>query len=147
MFYSIWSSAFKMLIFITIASHWASIAYWPWPIVYYDLTLFWVSKIYIRFSFIWIWFWAVGSEKPHGHKWNPVVRDKDASKATFIVYGEGKNIDAGINRLEHLLEGDFDTKEFKDEIIKKLSKTQVCYQLRVLYKCWMALRTMYVRIS
>lgn len=65
----------------------------------------------------------------------PVIKDKDASKATFIVYGEGQNIDAGINRLENLLEGNFDTKQFKEEIIKKLSKTQVCYQLRVLYKC------------
>lgn len=68
------------------------------------------------------------SGKPHGHHWNPVLEDKqnDASTATIIIYGEGQDIDAGINRLENLLEGDFDTKEFKEEIIKKLSKTQVC---------------------
>lgn len=59
-----------------------------------------------------------------------MVEEKDASKATIIVYGEGHDIDTGINRLENSLEGDFDTKEFKDEIIKKLSKTQVCNRLR-----------------
>nr|XP_034317327.1 protein mono-ADP-ribosyltransferase PARP14 isoform X2 [Crassostrea gigas] len=66
-----------------------------------------------------------GGGKPHGLHWNPVVEEKDASKATIIVYGEGHDIDTGINRLENSLEGDFDTKEFKDEIIKKLSKTQM----------------------
>lgn len=59
-----------------------------------------------------------------------MVEDKDASKATIIVYGESQDIDTGINRLENLLEGDFDTKEFKDKIIPKLSKTQVCFRLR-----------------
>lgn len=59
-----------------------------------------------------------------------MVEDKDASKATIIVYGEGHDIDTGINRLENLLEGDFDTKEFKDEIIPRLSKTQVGFRLR-----------------
>lgn len=71
-----------------------------------------------------------------------MVEEKDASKATIIVYGEGHDIDTGINRLENSLEGDFDTKEFKDGIIKKLSKTQVCYRLRnilLVYKTYFSL--------
>lgn len=58
-----------------------------------------------------------------------MVEDKDASKATIIVYGESLDIDTGITRFESLLERDFDTKEFKHEIIKKLSKPQVCFRL------------------
>lgn len=61
-----------------------------------------------------------------------MVEEKDASKATIIVYGEGHAIDTGINKLENLLEGDFDTKEFKDEIIPRLSKNQVGFRLRYL---------------
>lgn len=61
-----------------------------------------------------------------------MLKDKqiDASTATIIVYGEGQDINAGINRLEHLLEGDYHIKEYKDDIITKLSKTQVCNELR-----------------
>lgn len=78
---------------------------------------------------------------PHGHQWNPVVKDKDASKATIIVYGENQDIDTGINRLENLLEGDFHIKEFKDEIIPSLSKTQVCFCLRNILQKLKGLRT------
>lgn len=79
--------------------------------------------------------------KPHGHQWNPVVEDKDASKATIIVNGESQDIDTGINRLENLLEGDFHIKEFKDEIIPSLSKTQVCFCLRNILQKLKGLRT------
>lgn len=60
-----------------------------------------------------------------------MVKDKqiDASKATIIIYGEGQDINAGIYRLEHLLEGEYHIKEFKDDIITKLFKTQVCNTL------------------
>lgn len=60
-----------------------------------------------------------------------MVKDKqiDASKATIIIYGKGQDINAGIYRLEHLLEEDYHIKEFKDDIITKLSKTQVCNTL------------------
>lgn len=60
-----------------------------------------------------------------------MVKDKqiDASKATIIIYGEGQDINAGIYRLEHLLEEDYHIKEFKDDIITKLSKTHVCNTL------------------
>lgn len=60
-----------------------------------------------------------------------MVKDKqiDALKATIIIHGEGQDINAGIYRLEHLLEEDYHIKEFKDNIITKLSKTQVCNTL------------------
>lgn len=82
---------------------------------------------------------------PHGHQWNPVVEDKDASKATIIVNGESQDIDTGINRLEHLLKGDFHKKKFKDEIIPRLSKTQVCFCLKNILQKLKGLRTLTVQ--
>lgn len=113
---------------------------------YINVLSFLYSCFKLSNCFIFIWS-SAGGGKLHSLHWNPVFKDKDASKATIIVYGEGQDIEAVINRLENLWHGDFDTKAFKDELIPVLSKTQVCYKLRVLYNCWMALRTMYMRIS
>lgn len=66
----------------------------------------------------------------HGQYLSPALDEiqNEASVVDIVVYGECFNaIEAGIQQLEKMIEGDFGTKEFTEEIIQKLSKSQVCY--------------------
>lgn len=77
-------------------------------------------------------FWKLGgkSESKDGDGgWNPVIADKpdDQSSVTIVVYANNQgDITAGITKLKDLLDEDFNTKEFNDDIISHLSPAQVC---------------------
>lgn len=53
----------------------------------------------------------------------------DSSVAEIVVFGDcHQDVEAGIRHLENLLDGDFVRQEFREDIIRKLSKSQVCYK-------------------
>lgn len=66
----------------------------------------------------------------HGQYLSPALDEiqNEASVVDIVVYGEcNKALETGIQQLEKMIDGDFVTKEFTEEIIQKLSKSQVCH--------------------
>lgn len=58
-----------------------------------------------------------------------VEKQNDSSIADIVVFGDcNQAVEAGIKQLEYLLDEDFVTKEFREDVIRKLSKSQVCYR-------------------
>lgn len=58
-----------------------------------------------------------------------VVKQNDSSTADIVVFGDcNQAVEEGIKQLENLLDEDFVRKEFREEVIRKLSKSQVCYR-------------------
>lgn len=46
-----------------------------------------------------------------------------------MVFGDcNQAVEEGIKQLENLLDEDFVRKEFREEVIRELSKSQVCYR-------------------
>lgn len=60
-----------------------------------------------------------------------VDKQHDSSLAEIVVFGDcNQNVEAGIRHLENLLDRDFVRKEFREDIIRKLSESQVCYKTK-----------------
>lgn len=57
------------------------------------------------------------------------VKQNDSSLTNIVVFGDcNQAVEEGIKQLENLLDEDFVRKEFREEVIRELSKSQVCYR-------------------
>ncbi|XP_062610602.1 protein mono-ADP-ribosyltransferase PARP14-like [Saccostrea cucullata] len=69
-----------------------------------------------------------GGKHESSKRWKPVFADKpeDQSSAVIVVFADSdKDIEAGIKKLESLLDADFTTKDYPDPIIKHITQGQV----------------------
>ncbi|XP_062600982.1 uncharacterized protein LOC134262621 [Saccostrea cucullata] len=70
----------------------------------------------------------MGEKSDGSGQWNPVLGDKpdDQSSVTIVVFADDqKNLDAGIRKLENLLDADFKTRDIRDDAIPDLSPEQM----------------------
>ncbi|XP_061194416.1 protein mono-ADP-ribosyltransferase PARP14-like [Saccostrea echinata] len=73
-------------------------------------------------------YYVTGGKSDGSGQWKPVLTDKpdDQSSVTIVVFADNqKNLDAGLRKLENLVNADFKTRDIRDSAIPHLSLEQM----------------------